>query len=60
MLWNLIFSILKEKKCISVTKIKKEQPTDGDGSVVYRQAPNRFEQVVRAPLIVNFASLDKI
>lgn len=56
MLWNYIFSILKEKKFISVTKIKREQPPDGDGNVFYSQ----FGEVVRAPLIVNFASLDEI
>lgn len=54
------FFYLKRKKCISVTKIKREQPTDGDGSIVYSQALNRFGQVVRAPLIVNFAPLDEI
>lgn len=59
MLWNFIFSILKEKMH-SVAKIKREQPTNGDGSFVYSQALNRFGQVVRAPLIVNVASLDEI
>lgn len=54
------FFYLKRKKCISVTKIKREQRTDGDGSVVYSEALNRFGQVIRAPLIVNFASLDGI
>lgn len=54
------FFYLKRKKCISVTKFKREQRTNGDGSFVYSQALNRFGQVVRAPLIVNFASLDEL